>query len=87
MKYGLNTLKAGSSGRTGLSGRRVWRRILAALAIVLMAAAVAGCAASQKRTTSRNVGRPPPEQAPVAYSNQNRTGPLITPDNDPFAIR
>lgn len=60
--------------------------ICAATAAVLLAVTLVGCAAPQK-TASRGVGRPPPEQAPVVYSGQSRSGSLITPESDPFAVR
>ncbi len=84
MKQGMNT-PASAQG----NGR--WKKTVqitrCVLAVVVLAAAVAGCAAPQKRSSNRGVGKPPREQAPVVYSNRNRSGPLITPDSDPFAVR
>lgn len=85
MKQGMNTqASAAAPNGTWKKTAQITRCVLA---VVVLAAAVAGCAAPQKRSTSRGVGKPPREQAPVVYSNRNRSGPLITPDSDPFAIR
>lgn len=87
MNNASTTLTIRDKARLPVSGRIVRHRVLAVLAIVLMAATIAGCAAPQKQRRSGGVGRPPPEQTPVVYNNQNRSGPLITPQTDPFAIR
>lgn len=81
------TLKTRNDARMRTSESVVRNRVFAVLSVVMVAAMIAGCAAPQKQRRSGSVGRPPPEQVPVVYNNQNRSGPLITPQTDPFAIR
>lgn len=68
-----------------VKARGASRRVLPALVAGALAALLAGCATPPQKTGTRGVGRPPPEQAAVEYS-QSRRGPLITPENDPFAV-
>ncbi|NIJ56864.1 hypothetical protein FHS82_000677 [Pseudochelatococcus lubricantis] len=80
-------------GRTGTEtamppeGRRKGPgRFLSALVIGVLMVALAACAAQRPVRSARGgIGKPPPERAPVEYT-QSRSGPLITPDTDPFAI-
>lgn len=57
----------------------------AAMVAIAIALFVTACASTPAPSRRGGIGKPPPEQAPVSLE-RTYTGPLITPDTDPFAI-